>query len=306
MHWERVLDSLTAAGWTGRVLSVTRLDEARRRIVDTVTRGGFDPRLASYLGKWAEIELPATFVARSIVIAATPRPLTQASLVWRGAERLIQIPPHYAGYRTLPNELTAAVSAALAPSGHSVAGVGVPLKTLAACSDLARYGRNNVVYVDGLGSYLLLAACVSDAPPPDGDHWTEPRLLERCAQCFACDHACPTGAIRADRFLLHTERCLTLHNEETGPLPPWIDPAWHHAAVGCLRCQLACPENAAADLKVLPPERFDEEETEALLTGGAVEKRPAAMQARLRRCGLDYSPRLIARNLRLLLEPSPR
>ena len=72
------------------------------------------------------------------------------------------VPPHYAGYETVPDGLAAAVEAAVAPFGRRAARIEPPLKTLAAGAGLARYGRNNIAYVPGLGSYLQLAACVTD------------------------------------------------------------------------------------------------------------------------------------------------
>ena len=70
--------------------------------------------------------------------------------------------------------------------------------------------------------------------------------------------------------------------------------------MGCLRCQQACPENAAVELLVEPPERFDEAETAAILSGEQAAL-SAATRDKLDRCGLDYSAALIARNLRALL-----
>jgi epoxyqueuosine reductase len=300
--WQGVLAGAAARGWQARVLPAARLDDVKARLAQIIPQGEFSPSLAAYLGKWNESELPASPTARSVVVGAVARPLTQALLTWRGRERLVQVPPHYAGYRTVPDGLAAAVGTALEPFDFSAARCEPPLKTMAACAGLARYGRNNIAYVDGLGSYLMLAACATDAPPPMGTTWTEPQPLDRCDGCVACRRACPTTAIRADRFLLHTGRCLTLHNEETEPLPEWIEPRWHHVAVGCLRCQLACPVNASVELLVAPPERFDAAETEAILAAEPIGTRTAATQAKLERCGLDYSPELMARNLRLLLE----
>ena len=136
------------------------------------------------------------------------------------------------------------------------------------------------------------------ATPGDAP-WGEPEQLERCERCSACLRACPGGAIRADRFLLQTDRCLTTVNESEEPFPDWVDPAWHHAAVGCLRCQQSCPENAAVELRIAGAEVFDEAETAAILTGAG--DHGPAVREKLARCGLDYSPSLIARNLRALL-----
>ena len=298
--WEEVTEALAADGWRARVVPVARLDDVQARLAEVIT-GCFDQDLEAYLLKWTSYELPEAPLARSVVVGATPRPLTQAVLTWRGEERTVQVPPHYAGYYTTPDKLAAAVRAALEPFGYSAARFEPPLKTLATCSGLAQYGYNNIAYVEGLGSYLMLAACVSDAPSPKGTVWTEPHWMGRCSTCVACRRACPGGAITEQRLLLHTERCLTLHNEHTDPLPDWILPAMHHAAVGCLRCQKACPVNKKAGLVVTEPEHFDEAETAALLAGEPAQRRSPETAAKMARCGLDYSPELMARNLALLL-----
>jgi epoxyqueuosine reductase len=298
--WDEVIATLAAAGWQARVVPAGRLADVNERLTDAI-RGSFDEELESYLIKWTRRGLPASPTARSVIIGATRRPLTQATLTWRGAEHTVQLPPHYAGYRTTPDKLAAAAQAALQPFGYAAARCETPFKTLAACSGLAQYGYNNIAYVDGLGSYVMLAACVSDAPAPEGAFWGEPHWLGRCSTCGACRKACPTGAITEQRLLLHTERCLTLHNEHTDPMPDWIAPEVHHAAVGCLRCQQACPVNKKVELLVADPEPFDEAETAAILAAQPVEELSARTIEKMASCGLDYDPQLIARNLKLLL-----
>ena len=300
VRWDDVTSALGAAGWQTRVVPAARLDDVKARLADIIA-GSFDQSLEAYLMKWTSYEMPAAPAARSVIVGATPRPLTQAVLSWRGEEHLVQVPPHYAGYHTTPDELAAAAGAALQPYGYSAARFGPPLKTLAAFSGLAQYGYNNIAYVEGLGSYLMLAACVSDAPPPKDAVWTQPRWMGRCSTCVACRRACPGGAITEQRLLLHTERCLTLHNEHGDPLPDWITPEMHHAAVGCLRCQQACPVNTKAGLVVARAEQFDEAETAALLAAEPAENHSAGTAEKMARCGLDYDPQLIARNLALLL-----
>lgn len=300
--WESILASLEADGWRARSLPVERLADAHRRAVDALEHATFPPDTASHLRESVAIHLPERpQPARSVIVAATARPLTRAVLTWRGSRQEVHIPPHYAGYHTLPDDLAERVAAALRPLGYAAARFEPPLKTLAAGAGLLRYGRNNVGYVDDLGSYVFLAACVSDAPAPTEHEWAEAQRLDRCEHCRACLRACPTNAIGADRFILHTERCLTYHNESEDPLPDWIQPEWLHSAVGCLRCQQVCPENVSAGPHVAPAERFDEAETAALLAGDHTGLGPATRR-KLERCGLDYSDTPIARNLRLLLK----
>ena len=300
--WTNVLADLAKAGWTARVVAAERMDDLRSRVAGVLASGELPGPTASHLSDevaFAWPELPSE--ARSVVVAATPRPLTRATLSVGVGEREVVVPPHYAGYHTVPDGLAVALAAALAPAGHAAARFEPPLKTLAACAGLARYGRNNITYVGDLGSYLMLAACATDAPPPAAATWDEPPRLDRCERCSACLRACPSGAIRADRFLLQTDRCLTMVNEDEAPFPDWVDPAWHHCAVGCLRCQQACPENAGVELRVAPAEVFDAGESAAILAAAPAEELAPATREKLARCGLDYSPALIARNLIALI-----
>ena len=250
----------------------------------------------------ARAELPPKLPdACSVVIGAIARPVTQATLVVDGVEHTFVVPPHYAGYDEIPRRFAAIVADTLAAHGRPAAQARVPLKTLAAGSGLALYGRNNIAYVEGLGSYLQLAACATDLPAPPEAEWTEARALAACEGCTTCARACPTGAITGERFTLQTGRCLTAVNEDDAPFPAWVDPAWHTCAVGCLRCQQACPENAGVTLRVEEPVRFDERESAAILAGDGSALHDGDIAARRAACGIDYDAALIARNLRLLL-----
>ncbi len=300
--WQEALQAARAAGWRARVVAVRRLETARRRAGAALVAAGLPAATADHVAAEVAFALPSSVTRpRSVVVGAVARPLTKAGLMRRGARHIVPVPPHYAGYCTAPEGLVAALRPVLRAAGHQVEGFAPPLKTLAAGAGLARYGRNAIAYVPGLGSYLLLAACVSDVEPPADDEWGEAQPLESCDGCAACAAACPGGAIRGDGFSLRTHRCLTLVNEDRAPFPDWVRPEWHHCAVGCLRCQVACPENAGVTLTVEPPELFDETETAAILAAVDSSWLPAATRAKLARCGLDYSPDLIARNLAALI-----
>ena len=169
--WPTVLDDLARAGWTARVVAAERMDDLESRVAGILASGELPGPAAEHLGEEVAFALPAELPqARSVVVAATPRPLTRATLSIGDEQREVVVPPHYAGYHTVPDALAEALTAALAPTGHTAARFEPPLKTLAACAGLARYGRNNIAYVPGLGSYLMLAACVTDAPPPADSH----------------------------------------------------------------------------------------------------------------------------------------
>jgi epoxyqueuosine reductase len=178
----------------------------------------------------------------------------------------------------------------------------LPLKRLAARSGLAAYGRNNVCYVDGMGSHLSFAAYYSDVPCDD-ERWMELRPAARCARCKVCLNDCPTGAIRESRFLIDNQRCLSYLNESSGDFPGWLPASVHHCVYDCLRCQLRCPMNKEVAGNVTGPIEFDREETEMLLAGAPVGSLPPALQRKARHLGIDeWPPDAIARNLKTLFE----
>jgi epoxyqueuosine reductase len=169
-------------------------------------------------------------------------------------------------------------------------------------SGLAQYGKNNITYVNGMGSYHRLVAFISDLPGAQ-DYWQAPQVLERCENCKACMKACPTGAISADRFLLNAERCLTFHNERRAVFPQWIKPAWHNCLVGCLYCQKACPVNKDVPMSIEEGPEFSDKETALMLQGAPKSEFPQNAIDKLESLDMiGYLP-VLGRNLRELHTP---
>jgi len=134
------------------------------------------------------------------------------------------------------------------------------------------------------------------------DQWQEMEMLPGCESCTACQSACPTSAITPDRMLLRGERCLAWHNEMSSsvPFPSWIDPQAHHALVGCMRCQRACPYNKNVASWMEARGEFLEEETALLISGNVSDEERERLAVRLRQVGLD--PSMLPRNLEALLK----
>jgi len=109
------------------------------------------------------------------------------------------------------------------------------------------------------------------------------------------DHA----AIKEDRFLIHVERCLTYFNEMAGdpPFPEWIDPAWHNCLVGCMKCQLVCPENSRVKDWIEMIAEFDETETGRLLEPVKFDALPKELAAKIEAADLKNSLEILPRNL---------
>ena len=168
-------------------------------------------------------------------------------------------------------------------------------------SGLAQYGKNNITYVPGFGSFARLVAFASDCPC-EQDSWGERRAMKACQQCRKCAESCPTGCISADRFLVHAENCLTWHNERAKPFADWIKPDWHNALIGCLGCQQVCPANRNQLTNIVDGPHFSEAETERLLRGPlSPDDLSEEMRRKVASIATDDSYDVLPRNLDVLI-----
>jgi len=302
--WQTVRQLLNQEGHRGSIVSIERLGELKDEIETRRREKELDEELdREYLSGFL-FQPPEDFPqTRSIIVVATRDPLARFPLLWKGQELAGLVPPTYLHGRRINGRIEALLGEHLRASGHRVASARLPRKLLAVRSGLARYGRNNITYVEGMGSFHRLAAFFSSLPY-ESDDWRLPEMLERCRVCSACRRACPTGAIGEDRFLLYAERCLVFHNEKPArvPFPQWIQPDWHHCLVGCMICQQACPENREMLDFICEETAFSEDEIRLLLDGVGLDDLPAETAGKLRSADLVDLLDVLPRNLRALLD----
>jgi epoxyqueuosine reductase len=287
-----------------RIISTCHLPELQREIENRRDRGQFDEEFAQqYLPRFRFTPPEELRNAKSIVVVAMPRPPTKAIFNWNGKKQSFILPPTYTAYDEKRLHVEHLVAKAVGKEGYKIATPLLPLKLLAARSGLVEYGRNNITYVQDMGSFMRLTAVYSDMPCKS-DSWQEPKMMTRCQDCSLCQKACPTGAVSSDRFLLHAENCLTFHNEKKGdiPFPDWIKKPWHNCLVGCMLCQAVCPENKQFLQVIGETAEFNEEETKLLLKGLPCEQIPSSTMKKLKLLSLtDYFDAL-PRNLSVLLK----
>lgn len=242
----------------------------------------------------------------TVVVVAVPRPAHRVRFELEDGSLPALLPPTYVRYRPLFEEVRQDLARHGLP-GARVDYLAAPLKSVAARLGLVRYGRNNVTYARGAGSYIQLCGFTTDAElPPAAEAVLRPALLDDCAGCEACAGVCPTGAIGDERVLISAHRCLTFANENEGDWPGWA-PGWAHTCLlGCLECQKVCPVNPPLEIEETDVV-FSAAETAALLAGaehdGSVESGIAVKLAWL---GQPYAESVLGRNLRALLEASGR
>jgi len=211
----------------------------------------------------------------AVLVVSVPRPAhIVACERGDGAFESI-IPPTYHRYGEFFEDILAELKRALG-GGTAIGILKAPLKSLSVHMGLTVYGRNNVTYAPGFGSYHQLCGYVVGGEAGRmlreafGRARPEPAesSLELCRTCRACLKACPTAAIRGDRFLISAEKCFTLIAESRGALPDGIRTAGPNCLVGCLACQVVCPENRGKLTYERLDVAFTDAETEALLALG--------------------------------------
>jgi epoxyqueuosine reductase len=298
-----LIHQLETHGYQARLISIRHLQDLQEAIEGVCRQGLLDEkfyqeRLAGFVFRPPE-DMPE---ARSLIIVAFKDPQVRFSFSWEGKHIPLIVPPTYLHWQGKDKRLEMALVELLEPEGYQVAQAVVPKKLLAVCSGLAAYGRNNITYVNGMGSLHRLAALFSDLPCEE-DHWAKPQVLERCRECQACRRACPPGAIDDDRFILHAERCITFWNEKPGSVafPKWLAESWHNCLVGCMRCQIVCPENQGKLDWYEEGEEFSEEETGLLLEGVPLTELPTVLVEKLERWDLLELIDILPRNLNALL-----
>lgn len=296
-----VLHALENHNIKARIIPVERLHDLKRDLDDfagTQELNGFQRYILSDMYQFA---LPdAGFPIRSVIVAAMPVPAYADVMFEHGGRKfyLKSLARYYPG-QVMAHQ---ALKELLEPMGHHIEPAGtLPLKRLAVCSGLALYGRNNITYVEGMGSYQTISAFFTDLPYEE-DGWRGVAMMDRCAGCSACLQNCPTGAIRQDRFLIDNERCLSCINEFPGEFPEWLPKNAHHCLYDCMMCQNICPVNKPYWGNGIGPIAFDETETADLLAGKPMEEFLPETQGKFRLLGMDQWLAAIPRNLSILLD----
>jgi len=188
--------------------------------------------------------------------------------------------------------------------GHRIERARVHPKLLAVRSGLGKYGRNNLCYVEGMGSILALYAFFTDYPCEDT--WTEVNMMDSCKNCRTCMNSCPNKCISEVNFVIDAGRCLSLFNEIKGEFPEWIRPDAHDALMGCFRCQSCCPANREVIKLAGRLEDVTEEETRRILDGTPDKELLSSLSRKLKGFYPTQSEEdfpVFTRNLRVFLRP---
>lgn len=238
-----------------------------------------------------------------MILVAVPQPQLQFNFCWNGSRVPLVVPPTYLPVRKFEEQVACKLNGILGATGHRIEPAILPKKLLAVRGGLAKYGKNNVTYIPGMGSFNRMTVFYSDVPC-GADQWHEPTVMEGCRKCHACVRHCPADAIDPERFMIRAERCISYHNEKPAdvPFPSWMDPAWHNCLVGCLHCQTVCPENKRFLSRVEAAAEFSNGETRLLMEGLPFDQLPGDLAKKLEEWEMTEYLDVLPRNLKALLD----
>ncbi|MGQ9781240.1 MAG: 4Fe-4S double cluster binding domain-containing protein [Nitrososphaeria archaeon] len=286
-----IVERLRESGCDGRIVSIDHLSELKEDIESLQKMGLLhQPLCEEYLSDFTYGKPRSLPSAKSIIVISIPQPTMSITFHYRGESINAVIPPVYAEQK----EATPRAAKLLRRSApmYKFFEAKVPLKSLAVHSRLALYGRNNITYTRDFGSSHRLVAFITDHPIQE-EQWRQLETLPKCRDCQLCFEACPTGAISKERFLIKAERYITYYNEKhvKYSFPQWLNPLWHNAIVGRMRCQTVCPYNIGV---------LDWCERK----GESHEIKASKIGRRLQKAGLDLT--IFPRNLEYLLKKEVR
>jgi len=298
---ENLNNFLRKYNYKAGIVPFKRLEELRREIENWHEKGYINKALyKSYLSGFTFSKSGNTFNPESVITVAIPQPQYRLYFTIKNKRFPVIIPPTYVNSYKIIQEVNDLLNRFLSGTGFMVETAILPEKLLAVHSGLSKYGKNNISYIEGLGSFYQLESFFSNVPCND-NKWYEERELRECLDCKICLKNCPTGAITASRFLLRAEKCLTFWNEGDEEFPAWINSESHNCLIGCLRCQIVCPYNRSVTSWIEDIGEFSSEETEKLLSGLQPDNLPQSIIEKMNLIDFNRHLYRIPRNLRALI-----
>jgi len=292
---------LQKSGSAVKTASVKHIDELEKEIARLKELSLLNEQFYSENLYWLDFDYKNTMHdAESILVISKPQFTTLLHFQHKGKNFCIPLPPTYVYSREI-NNVEKTLLNILSPYNYNIKITALPAKLLAVRTGLGMYGKNNICYVNGVGSFHRIFTFYSNMPLVE-DNWHEIKILPECSKCGICIKACPTKCIDSRRFLIHADKCITNINEKEGDFPEWLDKNWHNSIVGCMRCQTVCPQNRDFIGKVEDEVTFAAEETSMILESVPFNLLPNSLAQKLSNIDLNEYYGVLSRNLSVLIE----
>jgi epoxyqueuosine reductase len=292
-------DYLFKLNFKFKIISAEHIPEIRQGIKQLYIDKKISKTIFNYVSKYFQFNIPKNVLnERYIIIVAIPQKTSVVNFKIRGRKFDVIIPPTYI-YKENQDRIYK-ILLKIFKDSKKINYAYLPKKIIAVRSGLAKYGRNNICYVEEMGSFNRLESYYIDFPL-DIDNWDEESMMEECNICSLCRNACPNNCIREDEFVIKAEHCLTYFNENLNDFPDWVDIKSHNALVGCMICQNVCPINKKYKKNKVEILSFSEKESGIIIRGLEKTSLPLKLKEKLRMINMDEYLSVISRNIKVLI-----
>ncbi len=299
--YDQISGSLSEIGAKFSLLSVNNVKIIQEKLSDSLNSRNhskyfYEVYMERFFRDYREI-MPH---AKSIIIIVYPQKISEIFFNYGGKDIKTIIPPTYI-YREEESNIFHLIQKILSKHEYRIENFPFPEKLTTVLSGLGKYGKNNLCYVDGMGSFHTPIIYLSDLPVEDTGK-KKLTLASSCKNCNKCSQNCPTNAIDGNSFVIEAEKCMTYFNENEFDLSGNVLSKWQDTIVGCMCCQAVCPMNKKYLQNIEIKARFSEYETNIILKETGFKKLPESLKRKFTELCMDGYYVIIPRNLKLLLK----
>jgi epoxyqueuosine reductase len=284
-------------------IDIEDLKELKNEIDNNYRLGLISEYIYNRYLKKLNYDIPKEFPnAKSIFLLIYPQTLKKVGFLYKNKKYNFDVPPQYE-YK-FDDSYCSKINSFINKLGYKAVKIEKvpPLKLLAVKSGIGKYGKNNIVYVKGMGSYNRIILFYSDYKSKNKTFLKDVEFMKNCDKCLVCKNSCPTNLITNKNEIIDAKNCITRLNESLEDFPTWFDKKNMNCLIGCMKCQSKCPMNLRYKDNITYNEVFDEEETDFILKNINCKDIPIKTYKKLENLGLvEYIP-IISRNLKVLFK----
>ena len=282
-----------------KIISTKHIIDLKNEIKLLYEFNKISKKIYNYVSKYYQFNSNQDVKSKYIIIISIPQKITTVTFQIKGKKIDIIIPPTYIYTEKQKNIYHNLVN--IFKNSSFIELAYLPKKLLAARSGLAKYGKNNLCYVDGMGSFHRLESFYIKYPF-DIYNWKEKIVMNECKKCSLCKKVCPNHCIKNKKFVIKAEHCLTFFNENIDKFPNWIDNRSHNALVGCMKCQIVCPVNRDYIKKREKRITFSEDESDIFIKGLNKNQLTTNLLEKLKTIDMDEYISVLSRNINYLIK----
>jgi epoxyqueuosine reductase len=302
MLQKKIISEIESCGCRISIFPLQHLDQIQKDISSLEEKGLFQGKYFdnSFFKKFDFSSPCKNRELKSIILIASPRFVTDLYFYLEDGLLRTRVPATYTNCWTdrniseiLYNHIK---KDELVPVDNDL-----PLKAIAARSGIAKYGRNSLSFIQGMGSYIMLNAYYSKIEPLDHGLY-DYQMMEDCRDCRKCIDSCPNDCIDEKIPLIRIEGCFTFRNEIAKENYNHGKDLFKDTLLGCNICQESCPLNRDYISIREGPLCFDIEETEEIIRNPELDMLPKDTKEKIIDLGIARYYDITRKNLRDILD----